>query len=736
MDELYAGLVFPTPLKKIFYYSVPVHLQKKIQIGTRCSVSFKNKQTIGLVINLNSQISSDIKNIKTINSLLDEQSLITSDLLKLGLWISKYYYCSLGEAFFSMLPISTRRVGKIVLTLTEKGLKNELEVKKILEDSKITGITVEDLKGKVKYYPELHELSAQLLEKDLAQLQVHAPLKKNYTQKETIGWISDPRRPELLNQQKSVIEALSKILELGVFKSVLLQGVTGSGKTEVYLRLIEKVIQLKKQTIVLIPEISLTPQTLSRFIDRFGKNQVSVFHSKLTPLERDFNWHQIFSGYSSIALGTRSALFAPTKNLGLIIVDEEHDPSYKQNESPRYHARDTAIKRAQLNQALVVLGSATPSLETIYNTKIGKYDCLYLPNRIHQRVLPKMHLIDLREEMTSRQAKEIPIFSLALEEAMKRTLSKGDQVILFLNRRGFNPVSQCLKCGKIVYCPHCSIAVTYYQSDNCYICHYCNWQGKLNEKCLYCGETAVYQTGIGTERVEKEVIEKFSGFKIDRMDTDSTRKRKSYAEILQRFLKKETHILIGTQMIAKGHDFPDVTLVGILRGEIGLSLPDFRAAEKNFNLLVQVSGRAGRFEKEGHVFLQTFNADHLSIQKSMLQDVDGFSKAELSLRKQLLYPPYVKLGLIIFEGHSEDQVLNEANQISLFLKKIALDFSVDVLGPAPAPIPKLRNFYRFQILLKCQSAEPLRSLVEKLDEQFHVKSTIRRIVDFDPQNMM
>jgi primosomal protein N' (replication factor Y) (superfamily II helicase) len=442
------------------------------------------------------------------------------------------------------------------------------------------------------------------------------------------------------------------------------------------------------------------------------------------------------SGEAKVAVGARSALFAPAKNLGLIIVDEEHESSYKQEDAPRYHARDAAIKRAQICRAVAVLGSATPSLESVHNSRSGKYNLLFLPDRVNRKPLPLIKLVDLRAEWQVRQ-EDRPVLSLALQEAVRETLAKGEQALLFLNRRGFNTVALCLKCGAQVHCPDCSIPVTYHRGGKAtLLCHYCNWQGPLPERCAKCGDGEIKVVGLGTERVEEEVASLFPKAKICRMDLDTTRREGSHEDIIGRFRRHDIDILIGTQMIAKGHDFPGVTLVGVVGADVGLALPDFRASERVFQLLVQVAGRAGRADKEGIIYLQTFHGDHPAIQAALKHDTGTFWKSELELRGALGYPPYSRLGLLLYRAKNEKKALAAAEGAARMLKPEAGRHQVEVRGPAPAGLFKLRGHYRFQVLLKSPKPAGIRRLIEWLDTKMETPPSVFRVVDLDPQSML
>jgi primosomal protein N' (replication factor Y) len=735
MAEQYAQVVFPVPLRQVFTYIVPEALEGLAKPGMRCSVSFGRRQTVGLITSLEKQNPTTVKNLKALDALLDTQPSLTKDLMDLGKWISEYYYCSLGEALFTVLPAGYRKTSKASLKLLPAALRDREGVEVLLgKIGKMRGVNWDSLvEGKVPFTSRTRPLADKLKKAGFGAIQLD-------------GSFDDPKPrpvkekgaapPQLHAQQQQALTPIEKALQEGVFRTFLLHGVTGSGKTEVYLRAIEKVIQKGQQAIVLIPEIALTPQTVERFTGRFG-DQVAVFHSRLSTGDRTSEWRRMAQGEAKVAVGARSALFAPAQNLGLIVVDEEHESSYKQEDVPRYHARDAAVKRAQLCGAVALLGSATPSLESVQNANAGKYTPLFMPDRVNQKPLPKIKLVDLKEEWSIR-GEERPVLSLALEEAIRETLAKGEQAILFLNRRGFNTLVLCVKCGEQVHCPHCSVPVTYHRNagKDPLLCHYCNWQGPLPKTCVKCKDGVIQPVGLGTEKVEEEVSARFPGAKVGRMDLDTTRRQGSHESILDKFRKHQIDLLIGTQMIAKGHDFPGVTLVGVIGADVGLSLPDFRASERVFQLMVQVAGRAGRAEKEGVIYLQTFHTDHPAIQAAAGHDTETFWKRELELRKALSYPPFSKLALMVYRSPEEKKAQAAAEAAAKILRRGSEKLAVEVYGPAPAGIAKLRGQYRYQILMKAQKPQAIRQLIQWLDDQGLVHPGVARSVDIDPQSML
>ncbi len=738
MAELYAQLVFPIPLKTAFTYEVPPALQESIQPGMRANVSFGRRPGVGVVASLHSKRPEGIPRMKLVESLLDEAPVFPPDLLELGRWMADYYACSLGEAWFAMLPSGYRKVAGYFLKLTAKGLAEEAAVGEALAQAgKLRGVNFESLKeGRIPYTVRTRKLAGILKEKGWIALE---PRASGLTVRRGLE-ISKKTVPHVLHaQQQRAFDAIQAALKTGGFKPFLLQGATGSGKTEVYLRAIAEVLKAGKQSLVLVPEIALTPLMVERFTGRFGR-EVAVLHSRMSPSERIEHWERVASGTAKVALGARSALFAPFRELALIVVDEEHESSYKQEDVPRYHARDAAVKRAQLCGAVAVLGSATPSLESYHNARTGKYELLLMPERVNKKPLPRVRMVNLREEWEARKG-DRPVISLPLQEAVRGILEKKQQALLFLNRRGFTTMTLCLKCGEPVQCPNCTVPVTYHQHlgsrhEPGLLCHYCNWHGVPGNPCVKCGDREVKQVGLGTQKVEEDIQSLFPGARVGRLDQDATRKAGSLEATLKAFGRGEIDLLVGTQMIAKGHDFPGVTLVGIIGADTGLVLPDFRASERVFQLLVQVAGRAGRAEQEGIIYLQTFRPEHECLQAAVTQDVTPFLESELSMRKALGYPPFSRLAMVGFRGEQEAKAHGAAEQAGAWLRKASGEMGFEVRGPAPAPLYKLRGQYRFQILLKSVRPGPLRRAWAGLETAVEVPTGVHRSVDMDPQSML
>ncbi|HHV72232.1 MAG TPA: primosomal protein N' [Clostridia bacterium] len=540
--------------------------------------------------------------------------------------------------------------------------------------------------------------------------------------------------PELTEEQKMVVEEITDKFRLGGHGVFLLHGVTGSGKTEVYMRIIEQIIKLGKQVIVLVPEIALTSQMIERLYGRF-QSQLAVLHSGLSTGERYDEWRKIRLNKSKIIVGARSAVFAPVQKLGLIILDEEHESTYKQSDSIHYHAREVAIKRAELNQCPVILGSATPSVESYYLARNNIYGLHTMTKRVGKSLLPKVKIIDMREELKSGNR---TIFSRELQIEMDRALREKEQIILFINRRGFSTFLLCRECGYTLTCKNCDVALTYHFADKILRCHYCGYLRPAPSQCPSCGGGAIRHFGTGTQRVEEEVKKLYPTARVERLDLDSTTRKGSHEQILNRFKRGETDILVGTQMVAKGLDFPKVSLVGVVVADTALNFPDFRAAERTFQLLTQVAGRAGRGDKEGRVIIQTYNPDHYSITTAAKHDYLSFYQQEIKIRKQLNYPPFTQLVRILISGKIEEGVAKLANDLAFIIKN-SLSEKQELLGPSPAPLLKVREKFRWHMILKGKNTNDLLALVKKGINQVEKNKLIGNnqiVVDINPQDML
>ena len=539
--------------------------------------------------------------------------------------------------------------------------------------------------------------------------------------------------PVLNSLQEIAFRAIEQALNAGEFKPMLLEGVTGSGKTEVYLRSIETALALGKNALLLVPEIALTPAVAGQFFHRFGK-QVAILHSAFSDAERADQWRRIQRGAARVVVGTRSGVFAPVQNLGLIVIDEEHDGSYKQGETPRYHGRDVALVRAKNAGAVAVLGSATPSVESRFNAEAGKYALLRLPERIAQRPMPSVEVIDMRLEFL--ETKQQSTFSRRLLEEMQGRLQAGEQTMLLLNRRGFSSFLVCRACGERMVCENCSVVLTHHRRDRRMLCHYCGFAQKIPAECPKCGSEHIQFLGTGSERVEEELHRHLPGARIARLDRDSASGKGAFETILGAFRNGDIDVLVGTQMIAKGHDIPNVTLVGVVLADIGLSLPDFRAAERSFQLLTQAAGRAGRGDLPGRVLIQTLNPDHYAVRFAAGQDYEGFYRKEIEFRKWLRYPPYAAMANVMVRAEKQEEALRMATQLGYLLTPPPS--GIRVMGPAEAPVLRIRNEFRYQLLLKAAKRSLLRGILgdlRGLAEKEKWKSTAL-VIDVDPISLL
>lgn len=610
----------------------------------------------------------EVKDVKPVKSMIDKEPIISPGMLELCRWMSRTYLSSLGEAINATVP----------------------------------GVLK---KGKISVRPPSGE------EEDLPP----ASLPLSLT----------------VEQKKALKNVLLKI-EKKCHTAFLLHGITASGKTEVYLQAIKSVLARGRASIVLVPEIALTPQTVERFMSRFG-NHVAVVHSALTGSMRYREWKRIKEGEAKIVVGARSAIFSPVKNLGLIIVDEEHETSYKQEDTPRYHARDVALMRGMLSNCPVILGSATPSLESYYLATAKKLELVELTKRIDERNLPKVKIVDMRMELATR--KKLVMFSKVLIDSIQAALDKVQQVMIFLNRRGFSTYVNCKKCGLVLKCGKCDSVLVYHYASKSMVCHYCNFRKPPPDICPKCNSSYMKYFGIGTEKVESEIARLFPGARIARMDTDATSKRGSHGRILGEFKKHNIDILIGTQMIAKGLDFPKVTLVGAVNADVTLNLPDFRASERTFNLLTQVAGRAGRGEKGGEVIVQTYAPEHYAILAASKHDYAKFYTEEIKSRKELSFPPFTHIIRLTCRSRNEKEATDSSHRLKDFLAGKLQKKDIEIVGPAPATISKVRGFFRWNVLLKSKNRSIMCEVLRKALRGYRKPRGVFLAVDVDPISM-
>jgi primosomal protein N' (replication factor Y) len=741
-----ARVTLDLALGKEFDYLIPDSLADAVEVGTRVKVPFARRQVLGCVTALLED--SPHSNLRPILKTIGRQSHVTPKILELARWLGEYYCCPPEIALKSVLPEAVRKEKEgwrehlFVRALPEPETKpklskrqveilemvraaKELPMQDLLRQANTTALTLRRLEDK-----GLIHIATQISERD--------PYAR-----ETIL----PTQALILNaeQQHAVTEIIGADgAGVGADKPkpvFLLHGVTGSGKTEVYLQAIAHALQQGRGAIVLVPEISLTPQTVERFKARFTsgatRTLVAVLHSHLSAGERHDEWHKIRQGRARIVIGARSAVFAPVDPLGLIIVDEEHEYSYKQEEAPRYHARDVAVVRGRMEGAVVVLGSATPSMESCFNARKGKYRLLEMPTRADDKKMPVIRVIDMRQ--AARQEKGAPMFSPQLKEAIHQRLERKEQTILFLNRRGFATSLQCPLCGYVAQCPNCSLALTYHRQAGRLRCHICGHNVPAPAVCPEpkCRNPAIRFAGMGTEKVESTLAKLFPHARVQRMDSDALKRKDDYRRILGDFRTGKTDILVGTQMIAKGLHFPNVTLVGIIYADQGLHVPDFRAGERTFQLLTQVSGRAGRGDVEGEVFVQAFTPFHPAIQYARRHDLNGFYEQEIEFRQQLKYPPVSRIALLLLKGRNEEKVkLSAAHVKQEIEKRTSVVGDLVIAGPAPAPLARAETLYRYQILLRTRHITKLSPLLAAMSGELSLPDGVNMTVDIDPVNLM
>jgi primosomal protein N' (replication factor Y) len=657
-------------IDKIYHYKIPQNLE--VQIGSQVLIPFGRRMDIGYVVGLIEE--SSIKGIKEIIKVTSESPLFTEEQVKLARWMSHYYYSFFVTALRCVMAPGRRT----------SNFKPPAFVK--TSAGRQTSKQVPNNKSKI---------------------------------------LNIKPAPKPTEEQQKAFDLIVSAVDQRRSEKFLLYGITGSGKTEVYLQAIAHILEQGKSAIVLVPEIGLTPQLVQRFRERF-QDHIAVLHSHMTLKQRTSEWERIASGEARIALGTRSAIFAPVKNLGLIVIDEEYEITYKQEKSPRYHVREVAFYLSKIHQAAVIMGSATPSIETYYHADTGAYKKLVLTRRIDNRPLPPVEVVDMREEKDH-------VLSEKLRDELRETLSREEQAILFINRRGYFTFIMCRECGFTIECPKCSVSLTYHSGDRKLRCNRCGYSSEAPIICPRCQSSSIKYFGTGTQRIEKEVAEVFPAARILRYDRDTVSQRGSHEVFFSAFAEGKANVLIGTQMVTKGLDVPNVTLVGVVSADTALHLPDFRSAEHTFQLLTQVAGRAGRHHLPGKVFIQTHTPEHYAIQAAAKHDYESFYRQEIENRKELNYPPFSKLISLLVAGQEESKVIKISEDIEKFLKRRIPD---EVLGPAPAIIPKLRGHFRYRILLKGQNLGKMRRAVAETLSKVVVPFEIKVAVDVEPMGMM
>lgn len=785
-------------VNQTFDYAIPEKFQAVIQPGMRVVIPFGPRKITGFVIEI--QTHSEVDKIKDILEILDIIPVLTKELLELGKWLADSTLSLYISTYQAMLPQVLRsKYKKEIMRLNDDPLTVELELLfqdnervpyedvleklanlKQLQDFIAAGtLTVNYVvKSQItkKYQTIITPASSSELHIGLVSLSANAVRQKEVIEhfinnpkpieqaelnrklqtttaslkplivKEllTIAKVETYRNPydrdfpktenlTLTDEQAIAITPINDAVTNRKASTFLLHGVTGSGKTEIYLQAIEKVIARGEEAIVLVPEIALTPQMVERFKGRFG-SKVAVLHSALSVGEKYDEWRKIQAKEVQVVVGARSAVFAPFENLGIIIIDEEHETTYKQEESPRYHARDVAIKRSEMNGFPVVLGSATPTLESFARAQKDVYTLLTLSKRTNEKAMPEVEIIDMREEL---HAGNRTMFSRALTNSIRDRLEKKEQIVLLLNRRGYSNFALCRDCGHVEECPNCDISLTYHKRHNSLKCHYCMHEIPMPTNCLVCKSDLIRFFGTGTQRVEEALNEIIPEANVIRMDVDTTGRKGSHEKLLQQFANHEGDILLGTQMIAKGLDFENVTLVGVLAADSMLHLPDFRSSEKSFQLITQVSGRAGRHELTGEVIVQTYSPDHYSVELASKYDFNRFYDHEMKIRRTFQYPPYVFLVLITV-SHEDETKVREVTQEFRELLGQRLQQNSSLLGPSPSPIARMKNRYRYQIIVKYRQEPNLQTIIKEIRDQFQteMRKNLQIVVDFNPYQLM
>jgi primosomal protein N' (replication factor Y) len=725
-----------------FDYALPVEFTVSVEVGSRVRIPLRNRASTGTVVATSEVVegSEAAAVLKPVAGLITDQPILTPALIELGRWISAYYVAPMDAVMRSLIPEAVR------------GENNDFQRRLFVRlrqapDEEQLAQLGRRAKRQASIVSELMDVQKPVA---LARLgpggraAVEGLVKKGFVELSREIVARDPHHDEqfvashplkLTHAQGECLDAINEaVCEPGAAKPLLLHGVTGSGKTEVYLQAIAAALDAGGTALVLVPEISLTPQTVRRFKSRFARIQdrVAVLHSHLSGGERFDEWHKIVDGTAKIVIGARSALFAPLRNLKLIVVDEEHEGSYKQDTAPRYHARDVAVVRASIEGCAVVLGSATPSLESFQNTRLGKYQLIELRDRVDERSMPLIRIVDMRQEGRNLSRSGGPaIISERLRTAVNKRLEKGEQAILFLNRRGFATSMTCPACGESCGCPHCSVSLTFHRGAERLVCHICGYQRVAPRKCPQCGDPAIRFAGYGTEKVEEILRKVFGQARLARVDTDTMSRKGALREVLSAFKANKLDILVGTQMIAKGLHFPNVTLVGILNADIGLHIPDFRAGERTFQLLTQVAGRAGRGEMEGEVLIQTFTPHSPSIQFARHHDFEGFAEQELEFRKGFSYPPFTHCVLLTTRSTHARRAEFTLETIH---KRLLADLPDGVLlgEPVESPLSKASGMFRFQLMLRASSARLLARYLASITEKLTFPADVQVTIDVDP----
>ena len=749
-EALKAEVAVPIPIDRTLTYAVPSGLRERLAAGMRVAVPVKTRLMAGVVVGLG-EIGPGDRKLKAVSGILDEAPIITPALMKLARWMSDYYLAPLGEVLGAMSP--PHAGFKQIVRLVSRPTDLELEVIRSTHPGRAA--LIEALDGgkplgldtlKRKIGSDDVARSVEVLEKEGVLATEVAPRKGRKPRGRAAGAGADaagtgrdhgepePGAHDLTPHQDRAFRSITRAALAGEFKPFLLHGVTGSGKTEVYLRAIAEVVKSGRKAVYLVPEIGLTPQVMARVQNYFG-DRCALLHSRMTPRERYQTWLDAIAGDIDVVVGARSAVFAPFTNVGVIVVDEEHDSSYKQQDNPRYNAREVALMRGKIEGAVVVLGSATPRLETYFNALSGKYELYEMPDRIGGGLLPEVTIVDMKT-VEGRS----PI-SPEAEEAIDGALARGEQVVLFLNRRGFANFVQCRDCGFVPRCRNCHVTLTYHIREKRLKCHYCDYREAGSDSCPKCGGANIEFVGSGTQKIEDYIVERFPEALAARFDRDSTRLKGSAENLLTDFDSGLVSMLVGTQMVAKGHDFKGVGLVVVVNADVSMNLPDFRSGERTFQILTQVAGRAGRGEFPGRVIIQTFNPEHHALQYAAGHDFKGFFAEEVDIREELSYPPFTRLVRVVTESRGEESARQAAEGFARLARKIseASGVKVEVLGPSRAPIPRIKNVQRWHLIIKGSRTRNIPAFVRACLETFRKSGRgeqVRFGIDVDPENMI
>ena len=735
-------------LDRTFDYNIPFEMEDKVTIGSRVLVKLGNIKKLeeAFVVNIKDSSEFRVRNIDKI----EEKDFIDSAKIEMAKWMARRYFCKLADCIKLMLPPGTgskddsKRVKektlKFVKILLDKDTLETMIENKEIKSEKHIRILKFLLENNDIYIWDLEQLTecSKSIIKTLEKYKYLEIYEKQVERNPFINKVVEKNVKLNLNEeQQYAYKMVENAIDDYMNSEFLLYGITGSGKTEVYLQLIEKVLNEGKSSIMLVPEISLTPQTVDRFIARFGEEKIAILHSKLSIGERYDQWYKIKNGTAKIIIGARSAIFAPVQDLGLIIIDEEHDGSYKSEMAPRYNVKDIARYLGKKYDVPIVYGSATPDMDTFYKAQKGDIELLKLTKRANNALLPKVEIVDLKQELINGNKSMI---SNKLYNAIKTNIENKKQTILFLNRRGYSTFVMCRDCGYTAKCVNCNITMTYHIKQNKLKCHYCGYETNSVVVCPECNSKNIRYFGTGTQKLEAEINKIFPNASTIRMDVDTVTAKNSHENILNTFKNNNIDILIGTQMVVKGHHFPNVTLVGVIAADTNLNIDDYRASEKTFQILTQVAGRAGREGDEGNVIIQTYNPDNFSIQFAQKQDYDSFYDLESKLRKQLKYPPFCDIISLGFTSENEEEIKRVSNEVHTYLKdKIKIEnIPIILYKPVPAPIDRIKNRFRWRIIIKCKFGDNIIDILNECKNIYFGKKNaqVSMIIDVNPNNML